>query len=300
MTHFPWWWWKRHTVELNSISRISICLLPTNSLFEFFQVDKTIFVFVKFHHEMAEQHHVQFQSKPIQSGLELTSTQHSVTILIKCRKRITGIHSTRLKKSRDPTHSDAVLQHIVLVLLREDLLQRSCIRISLLSSSVGPDFHEEFGPFIRLLLLQSSKQHIDFLRCKVDSTIDEAIARLSCCVLVCLSILEAYCRVKHCSLRTQRDNRICPRKERSLVLSMDRKSHALSFCQRQRNVVTSCLHLVLNLSAKHLLQLVERDSSIWIKIRQNRLLLLFVANNINCTEDFLHFRNLYTLRHFSI
>mmetsp|Transcript_18683 Transcript_18683/g.29304 ORF Transcript_18683/g.29304 Transcript_18683/m.29304 type:complete len:330 (-) Transcript_18683:558-1547(-) len=267
MTHILRWWWKRHTIELNCISRISICLLPTNSLFEFFQVDVTVSVFVKFHHKMAEEHCVQLQSEPIQSSLELTSAQHSVTILIKCCKRITSIHTTRLEKSCDPTHCNAVLQHVVLILYGEDLLQRRCIRISLLSSTVGPDFHEEFGSFIGLLLLQSSEQNINLLRCKVDSTIDEAIARLSCSVLVRLCILEAYCRVKHCSLRTQSDNCISPRKERSLVLSVDGKPHALSLCQRQCNVVPSCLNFGLDLSAQHLLQLVERYSSIRIKIR---------------------------------
>mmetsp|Transcript_12391 Transcript_12391/g.20420 ORF Transcript_12391/g.20420 Transcript_12391/m.20420 type:complete len:302 (+) Transcript_12391:289-1194(+) len=301
MTHFLWWWWKRHTVKLNSISRISISLLPTHSLFEFVQVDVTVSVFIEFHHEMAEQHCVQLQSKPVQSSLEFTSAQHSVTILIKCRKCITSIHATRFKKSCDPTNCDAVLQHIVLILHAEDLLQRRCIRISLLSSSIGPDFHEEFGPFIGLLLLQSSKQNINLLGCEVDSTINEAIARLSCCMLVCLSILKAYCRVKHCSLCTQRNNCIRPWKERSLVLSMDGKPHALSFCQRQRDVVTSCLNFSLNLSAQLLLQLVERNSSIRIKIRQNRLLLLFIiANNVNCTENFLHFGNFDPLGHLSI
>src|SRR5210317_2141397 len=135
MTYFLRRWWKRHAIVLNNISCISVCLLPSHSLFEFLQIDVSIFVFIKFHHKMAEQHRIHLQSKPVQSSLELTSTQHSITILIERCECITSIHSTRLEKCRDSTHCDAILQNVVLVLHGEDLLQRRCIRISLLPST---------------------------------------------------------------------------------------------------------------------------------------------------------------------
>ena len=146
---------------------------------------------------------IELQAKPVQTTLEILSSQHTIAIHVECRKGISCVHASGLETCRNTASSDTVLQQMMLVRRDEHLSQRCRGRILLLPSPVAPNLVEEVGSLLTTVVLESSKEQVEILGHVVHLTVNETVANLSRGVLECLCRFIASTGVDHCLTGTE-------------------------------------------------------------------------------------------------